>query len=523
MARRLGGRHRHARHRRRRRAVVATGSAAEAGPPAPAGSPHRRQGSPGARQRSRCPRTAGPEVGRVAVREAPSAPRAARPGPRDGRRRPQVARRGLPDAWRRAEGPWLAGPWGPPDPGRRPPAPGVARSRERRPVRRRTSSGMRGAEAAPVLDRARVRLEDAAAPGPDRVRARAGRPGTGRASPGPFPSQPPGQAWPPARQRPTPPPAPSPRQRSPPPEAHPEPAPSVTHDRLGSGGRSPGRWLSQPPAHERPAVPPEAPRPSAPHRMPAPLEAHGRLDPPRHLRVAPGLPVTSLRDPSSPPGPPERSRCDPGDPQSRLQGQAPGPDRFWAAVRPSRPIANPARDLRLRRVHPRPSPPPGPAPPCPSGLAHPRPQPPVQSCGQSPRGPPGGPPSLRPRIPQPPAPGRPWVACPWQPRPPDRTGPRAARGPAPPPRQNQEETDWSSRRRWTRRPPGDPTRVDRAVLDDLVGGARGGGWGRSFGPRMLPRVAPPGGRRAQPIGAGALPRRLSTTWTGPIPPAAAEG
>jgi hypothetical protein len=49
----------------------------------------------------------------------------------------------------------------------------------------------------------------------------------------------------------------------------------------------------------------------------------------------------------------------------------------------------------------------------------------------------------------------------------------------------------------------------------------GGGIGRSVHACSL--VWPPGGRRAQPIGAGALPRRLSTTWAAPIPPAAAEG
>jgi hypothetical protein len=38
-----------------------------------------------------------------------------------------------------------------------------------------------------------------------------------------------------------------------------------------------------------------------------------------------------------------------------------------------------------------------------------------------------------------------------------------------------------------------------------------------------PSCGPPGGRPAQPIGAEALPRRPSTTWAAPIPPAAAEG
>lgn len=270
----LGGRHRRAPPRRRRRAVAARGSAAEAGTPAPVGSPCGRQGSPGAKLRSRCPRAAGPEVGRAAVREAPSAPQTARrepvvvaagprdvgeeprvavPGlqatgkglraagtePRDGRG-PQVAGRGLPEAWRRPEGPWLAGPWGPPDPGRRPPAPGVAHARERRPVRRRTSARMREAWAAPVLDRPAVKLE-AAAPGPDRVMAQAGRLGNGHAPPGPCPPQPLDRERPSARQRPTPPPAPSPLQRPPPPEAHLVSAPSAIHGRLGNGGRSPGR------------------------------------------------------------------------------------------------------------------------------------------------------------------------------------------------------------------------------------------------------------------------------------------
>jgi hypothetical protein len=49
----------------------------------------------------------------------------------------------------------------------------------------------------------------------------------------------------------------------------------------------------------------------------------------------------------------------------------------------------------------------------------------------------------------------------------------------------------------------------------------GGGVGRSVHASSL--VRPPDGRRAQPIGAGALPRQPSTTWEGPIPPTAAEG
>jgi hypothetical protein len=40
---------------------------------------------------------------------------------------------------------------------------------------------------------------------------------------------------------------------------------------------------------------------------------------------------------------------------------------------------------------------------------------------------------------------------------------------------------------------------------------------------QAPSCGPPDGRRAQPIGAGALPRQPSTSWEGPIPPAAAEG
>jgi hypothetical protein len=49
----------------------------------------------------------------------------------------------------------------------------------------------------------------------------------------------------------------------------------------------------------------------------------------------------------------------------------------------------------------------------------------------------------------------------------------------------------------------------------------GGEVGRSVHACSL--VWPPGGRRAQPIEAEALPRRLSTTWAAPIPPAAVEG
>jgi hypothetical protein len=66
-----------------------------------------------------------------------------------------------------------------------------------------------------------------------------------------------------------------------------------------------------------------------------------------------------------------------------------------------------------------------------------------------------------------------------------------------------------------------PGRIGRFWTIWLEAPGAGGGVGRSVHACSL--VWPPGGRRAQPIGAGALPRRLSTTWTGPIPPAAVEG
>ena len=66
-----------------------------------------------------------------------------------------------------------------------------------------------------------------------------------------------------------------------------------------------------------------------------------------------------------------------------------------------------------------------------------------------------------------------------------------------------------------------PRGIGRFWLIWLEAPGAGGGVGRSVHACSL--VWPPSGRRAQPIGAEALPRRLSTTSAGPIPPAAAEG
>jgi hypothetical protein len=80
-------------------------------------------------------------------------------------------------------------------------------------------------------------------------------------------------------------------------------------------------------------------------------------------------------------------------------------------------------------------------------------------------------------------------------------------------------------------PPSSPGSASSRVSGS--GGSGGSGWsgwrrpGRGVGSVVLsthaPSCGPPGGRRAQPIGAGALPRRLSTTCAGPIPPTAPEG
>jgi hypothetical protein len=64
-------------------------------------------------------------------------------------------------------------------------------------------------------------------------------------------------------------------------------------------------------------------------------------------------------------------------------------------------------------------------------------------------------------------------------------------------------------------------RIGRFWLIWLEAPGAGGGIGRSVHACSL--VWPPDGRRAQPIGARALPRRLSTTCAGPIPPKAAGG
>src|SRR5512132_1745718 len=66
-----------------------------------------------------------------------------------------------------------------------------------------------------------------------------------------------------------------------------------------------------------------------------------------------------------------------------------------------------------------------------------------------------------------------------------RAGERTAQPPA-----RKEWAGRSHRCRRAQRPLVCPTQGDREVLADLVGGARGGGGGRSFCPRVLPRVAP---------------------------------
>ena len=158
-------------------------------------------------------------------------------------------------------------------------------------------------------------------------------------------------------------------------------------------------------------------------------------------------------------------------------------------------------------------------------------------------------------VPQPPAPGRPWVARPWHTAaagPEDggpvtgsragaalgsrtggavgacgagRSGPHRLGG-----RLRKDGRTAAGRRGGLELSPS----LDPASSGGSDPGGSGGS-GRSGGRRPVrgvgsvvrsthaPSCGPPGGRRAQPIGAGALPRRLSTTWTGPIPPAAAEG
>jgi hypothetical protein len=95
---------------------------------------------------------------------------------------------------------------------------------------------------------------------------------------------------------------------------------------------------------------------------------------------------------------------------------------------------------------------------------------------------------------------------------PDRVRPEASRQPRRAP-------EATPRRRAAR----GPAQEVRRVPDHLVRDALAGAWGRSFGPRMLPRAAPDG-RPAQPIEAAGLPRPgLSTTWEAPIPPTGSGG
>ena len=151
----------------------------------------------------------------------------------------------------------------------------------------------------------------------------------------------------------------------------------------------------------------------------------------------------------------------PGDPQPVVQSETYPPGRRWRTD--ALPPASPAH--------------PGtrcPVPRRPRIAVRPRPQPPVHPCGRVSR----DRPCPRAQVPQ----------------------PAGARLPL----------------------PAGPMPSDRAILDDLAGGARDGGWGRSFGPRMLPRVAP--GRASRPAyrGGGASAKAVHNLG-GPIPPAAAEG
>jgi hypothetical protein len=298
---------------------------------------------------------------------------------------------------------------------------------------------------------------------------------------------------------------------------------------------------------------------------------------PRDPTLPPGRPEQSSPGPGDPQPeiqrsawPRDRELLWPAAPTSRL-AEDPAHSEPRTPVWP--PRSGPAGPVPLGPAHPRPCPPVQPWAPT---LRHPVPQGPLCPCLQAPRRP--SPPAL-PQVASPCQPRRPLLmpdreAGPLHPRSwrggraepgapsgggapawtyrqparqpddpgravdglvPDQEGPRSSGGPTPRPGTRQDagaraaplsersEEATEERPRWRRGPRAGPTRGGRAVLGDLVAGVPGGGLDRSFGPRMLPRVAPRGGRRAQPIGAEALPRRLSTTWAAPIPPAAAEG
>jgi hypothetical protein len=156
-----------------------------------------------------------------------------------------------------------------------------------------------------------------------------------------------------------------------------------------------------------------------------------------------------------------------------------------------------ARPARLRAPAPARSPERGRETPVHSDPTHPRPVDPGQAPGRGvpfllagPRAPPPDPAGARPvasaRSRTPRSAGSP---LPNETGRPSRPGPRRPRGPAP--------------GRPADRPPRRPA---RGVRGALVGDARADGWGRSFGPRKLPRAAP--GRASGPAYRG---RRASAT------------
>jgi hypothetical protein len=215
--------------------------------------------------------------------------------------------------------------------------------------------------------------------------------------------------------------------------------------------------------------------------------------------LAQGRPVRSLALAGPPRSPADRGRPRPGDPAPRRDPHPRRPIRAPPAgpmrrrTRPATPSRTDAatggarRPLRCRR-----EPTAGGRSPEPAPATRRRPGPtPIPD------------PRRRVRAPRtPPGPDRVWPEAPGPPR------RRAGRGPE----------------RTPRRLAGrGPAQEVRRVPGDLVRDALAGAWGRSFGPRMLPRAAP--GRASSPAyrGGRASATSSSTSWEGPIPPTGSGG
>jgi hypothetical protein len=248
------------------------------------------------------------------------------------------------------------------------------------------------------------------------------------------------------------------------------------NDRPRDGGR---RATPAPPPVPVRWRPTEAPgQPALPCAPPAPSRALRRPPP------GPDRPVSS--DPARllllGPGPP--SPQDPGRPSAPGPAGPRGAGRWRAEVPPdpSGPFRGRARagSVPPRRVEP--------------GRTR-------EGCLPEAEASPGARPGRRWAVTTPPAAGSRWGARP--------TTRRSGEG--------------ADRSQWRRGRVAGPARATRVVPGDRGRGALARGWGRSFGPRKLPRAAPRTGVGPSLSGRGRFRDSRPAAWGGPIPPTAAEG